>query len=653
MAIEELGESLLAQAKSRRKKEEKKGKIFGAVLLGSQIGNMFLRKQAQKRADEFWKSNIGLINQRANQFDMGVTWMINHDKMLNTYGKSKDSSTGENWTSAFDSMKLKQYQTSPEYSDLYKKDQQAFNEIVMPKLGDDREAYRQQLEAYSDFRNIRSKDAKTKAAYENSLRNKLQKGVDLISEQDNVGGWLFNKIGLNPRPSTELVPLKDEKGNVIKDLEGNISMVPEGLSTQIKSDIVSSVTKTISNFNKIQNAVGVRDKFTDIEIKSLTPKTKFKPSVEPDRDISKIYNVVSGIEKETNTLKRSDFKITLGKGEITVQDFLNEFEKSKGDVLETNEYLTDAEKDQVYLDALKLADYRYKLYLANAKEKGVGSLSLPEGGKKTFFDEALKTVILGDFNYQVGGFRKDEPRGVYKRQTINNLFNLITNKEDITIETSASGNDETISVDSNVVSSVISTEDAIKEKNNINRFTTPEDVINNFKNTIMSNPQWSKSSPEIKSEVIKNILEDYPEMSEVLSSQFLDLMITDMKQRGPVNDTKVMDMKQRGEVDSTKATTFKSILEMDEDEVMRSKAADKARSQTLPALAKIIGVDKESVKNRIIKQAEDFVSGKRTYFSSTQFNDWLEETKGIKFYKVKKENKPELVSEFLEFLKNN
>lgn len=641
MAIEQLGESLLSQAKKRRKKEEKKGKIFGAVLLGSQIGNIFLRKQAQKRADEFWKSNIGLINQRANQFDMGVTWMTNHDKMLNTYGKSKDPSTGENWTSAFDSMKLKQYQTSPEYSDLYKKDQQAFNEIVMPKLDDDREAYRQQLEAYSDFRNIRSKDAKTKAAYENSLRNKLQKGVDLISEQDNVGGWLFNKIGLNPRPSAKLVPLTDEKGNVVKDLEGNVSMVPEGLSSQIKSDIVSSVTKTISNFNKIQNAVGVRDKFTNIEIKSLTPKTKFKPSVEPDRDISKIYNVVSGIEEETDTLKRSDFKITLGKGEITVQGFLNEFEKSKGDVLETNEFLTDAEKDQVYLDALKLADYRYKLYLANAKEKGVGSLSLPEGGKKTFFDEALRTVILGDFNYQVGGFRKDEPRGVYKRQTINNLFNLITNKEDITIETSASGTDETISVDSNVVSTVISTEDAIKEKNNINRFTTPEDVINNFKNKVMANPQWNKSSPEIKSEVIKNILEDYPEMSEVLSSQFLELLIVDVKKstKKSVDDTEVNML--------LKPSQTSSLLDLQDEtynEGIRKISEDSF---------KLGEFFKEKEKETAIKKAEKYLSGESSVFMSSTFNKWAEQTKGIKSYKIKKEDKPELVKEFLEFLQNN
>ena len=70
MAIEQLGESLLAQAKSRRKKEEKKGKLFGAALLGVQVGNMFLRKQAEKRANEFWTSNRGLIDKK--------TYIISH-----------------------------------------------------------------------------------------------------------------------------------------------------------------------------------------------------------------------------------------------------------------------------------------------------------------------------------------------------------------------------------------------------------------------------------------------------------------------------------------------------------------------------------------------------------------------------------------------
>lgn len=632
MAIEQLGESLLAQARSKRKKEEKKGKIFGGVLLGATVGNIYLRNRANKRADEFWKSNIGLLNQRANQFDMGVKWMTNHDKMLNTYGKSKDPITGENWISAFDSMKLKQYQTSPEYADLYKNDQQAFNSIVMPKLEDDREAYRQELEAYSDFKNIRSTDKATKTAYVSPLKNKLQKAVDLINKQSNVGGWAFSKIGITP--SAELEDVALDKG-VVK--------LPKGLDEKLKTDIVSSINTTMSNWNKIQNAVGVKDKFTDIELKSLMKKKKqFLPSIEPDREFKTIYGVASGIEENPN-MKQQDFRVSFGKGEITVSKFLEEFEGSEG------EKLTDTQIQNIYLDALKLADYNYKIYVKQKEELGVGALAIPEGGKKTFFDEALQNIIAGDFSYKVGGLFKDEPRGVYERQTINNLLNLITNKEDITIETSASGKDETISVDSNVVSNVISTEDAIKEKNNINRFTTPEEIINNFKTTVMANPQWSKSSPEIKSEVIKNILEDYPEMSEVLSNQFLDLMITDMKQRGKVDDTKVKDMKQRGEVDDTKVTTFGSILDKD----FRKPFEEEKEKQERVPLLKVLGLDKESRRNRLIQNAEQFVDGKRFSFISPEFSKWLKSTKGLNITEVKKEDKPELVNEFLEFLKSN
>jgi len=39
MAIEQLGESLLAQAKKKSKKEERKAKQFMGLLLGIQAGN--------------------------------------------------------------------------------------------------------------------------------------------------------------------------------------------------------------------------------------------------------------------------------------------------------------------------------------------------------------------------------------------------------------------------------------------------------------------------------------------------------------------------------------------------------------------------------------------------------------------------------------
>ena len=62
MSIEQLGESLLAQAKSRRKKGEKRAKIFTGLMLGVQGANFLLRRQAKKRLDSFVNSNIGTVS---------------------------------------------------------------------------------------------------------------------------------------------------------------------------------------------------------------------------------------------------------------------------------------------------------------------------------------------------------------------------------------------------------------------------------------------------------------------------------------------------------------------------------------------------------------------------------------------------------------
>ena len=72
MSIEQLGESLLADATKKRKREQRKAKRFTGALLGIQAANYFLRNKAKKRAETFLASNTGLINQRAKQFNEGV-----------------------------------------------------------------------------------------------------------------------------------------------------------------------------------------------------------------------------------------------------------------------------------------------------------------------------------------------------------------------------------------------------------------------------------------------------------------------------------------------------------------------------------------------------------------------------------------------------
>ena len=59
---------------------------------------------------------------------------------------------------------------------------------------------------------------------------------------------------------------------------------------------------------------------------------------------------------------------------------------------------------------------------------------------------------------------------------------------------------------------------------------------------------------------------------------------------------------------------------------------------------------KESTKKNTIKNAERYLERPVVGFRSNLFNKWVEETKGIKSYQIKKEDKPEAVREFLEFL---
>ena len=59
---------------------------------------------------------------------------------------------------------------------------------------------------------------------------------------------------------------------------------------------------------------------------------------------------------------------------------------------------------------------------------------------------------------------------------------------------------------------------------------------------------------------------------------------------------------------------------------------------------------KESTKKNTIKKAERYLENPARGFNTTLFSKWVKETKGIEAYKIKKEDKPEVVEEFLDFL---
>ena len=81
MAIEQLGESLLAQARQKSKKREKKAKLFTGAMLGVLGGNMYLRSKAKKRVKEINESFQPVLDTHVRRFNEGVDFWKKHWKI--------------------------------------------------------------------------------------------------------------------------------------------------------------------------------------------------------------------------------------------------------------------------------------------------------------------------------------------------------------------------------------------------------------------------------------------------------------------------------------------------------------------------------------------------------------------------------------------
>tara|TARA_R100001443_G_scaffold30895_5_gene44856 strand:+ start:3691 stop:5487 length:1797 start_codon:yes stop_codon:yes gene_type:complete len=85
MAIEQLGESLLAQARKKSKKEKKKAYAFTGLLLGLKAKNYYLRKKAASRMQEFNNSLMPVIQNVAGNLNEANQYFSERDKLLTKY----------------------------------------------------------------------------------------------------------------------------------------------------------------------------------------------------------------------------------------------------------------------------------------------------------------------------------------------------------------------------------------------------------------------------------------------------------------------------------------------------------------------------------------------------------------------------------------
>ena len=316
MAIEELGESLLAQAKSRRKKEEKKGKLFGAALLGVQVGNMFLRKQAEKRANEFWTSNRGLIDKKTKQFQAGMNFWTDHNTMMKGYGMG---ATDTDWKNAF---KQKQYDIykqrelgKTKLSELNAEKLKEFENMVNPLIEDDIKTYEQKLELFRNFENIKDNEA-NKKLFLAPVTNKFAEAKKIIDKEANVGSYLLNKLGLR------------ETGLETVTVEGQNVLLPRRMSSEQKQVIVDNIKLNnmyLKNIDDIDKTVKYTP-FTDEQIAQFVSTSSWKSKI--PEDLNSAFNRAIGNDQSSVFLKQK-YSTSLSDRELSINKIYERIEKDQ------------------------------------------------------------------------------------------------------------------------------------------------------------------------------------------------------------------------------------------------------------------------------------------------------------------------------------
>ena len=269
MAIEQLGESLLSQARDRKKKEKKKAKLFTGLMLGVQLSNVALRKRAEKRANQFWASNKGVLDQRATQFQQGVTFWDKHNKLMS----SKGIAGGGDWKDAYKEEQYAVYKAR-ELGGSAPKDLIKFKQSVDSKIQDDLTAYEEKLNLYKDFKNISTTGReKSKTAYVKTLRDKLEKSASTITKNDNVGNFLLSQIGILGRKKADM--------QTTTILDGESIVTAGGLSNEERSQLMIEF-KQADLLNKNVDKATSQSQYqpmSDEEIRTYMPEgtTSVKP----------------------------------------------------------------------------------------------------------------------------------------------------------------------------------------------------------------------------------------------------------------------------------------------------------------------------------------------------------------------------------------
>ena len=288
MAIEQLGESLLAQAKKTTKKKERKGKIMAGVMLGLTGANYLLRQQAAKRIDELNRGYQPIITQKTEQLKAGVKFWADHNSMLNAGGYSQ-----EQWKDAYAARERKKLVNN--YGITVKQNNsEELNAIVQEQIKDDLAAYENEMNAYADFKTYKDTTEDT-VRYLEPVNRVVKNSADLIKKNANVGGKLLETLGF--RKDSELDDQVVDTGLI---------RFSEGVDVRDKTDLVNFLNRSAQSMvklNSLKDGVSYDLVLSEKELKALDKtEPKFINTVKEVKTFNENY--LNAEPKERKKLAR-------------------------------------------------------------------------------------------------------------------------------------------------------------------------------------------------------------------------------------------------------------------------------------------------------------------------------------------------------------
>ena len=604
MAIKALGESLLSSAKKKAKRGQRLGQLAGLAMIGMNIANSNIRKKAIQRYNE-WNNSLTPIKKALDKDFVELGNTETEYKTRSAYATGELQSFIDE---KFEKLKL---QTGDAATGETQPSDQLYLEMAKKEALPEYNAYLQRVEAYKPMFGM-----KTDEYYKQY--NNLDKLTSAELKNDNLMELLGNKTGWGE--NTEQVATEIMLANGQKSILNIPANIKEKFDIEY-FDEISRRARRAMTAQEIRDTRAVelneKAKTTDAKVllSSVTPQPS--PVVKIDKKVSDAMSVILQPKIQEGTKKGDDNPEYIGedftymdpedkyKTTYKIEELFEELKKINFDTQEPfkeTELGGKSNRDVLVNKALEYAQLLKTKFLLEGS--GVIDDTMYRGWAREGLQEALKGVTIETdpgFFLGLGGSTKIS-------------LKYVPVKKDETPE---------------VPQPIIMMRETIQKYQN-----DPRGMPNEL---ILDLPRLIKEFPEYKDEFSVYL----PEEEET-----------------PTPSPTPAPTPSPTPAPTPAPTTSKSLLSMDEEEVMSSAAADKAREEAAEIPGQVVeGVINVANRNRINnleKDLERVKDNKRPIMMlNSSMRDYLEENYNVTSLRtLSKPDKIKAIEELIELLKS-